>query len=67
MTLWYRAPEIIKGKTDYGFEVDIWSLGIILIEKYLGYLPFKGQSQIEHFNLLLSNFAEPNKTKPKWT
>ena len=47
MTLWYRAPEIIKGKTDYGFEVDIWSLGIILIEIFLGYLPIKGQSQIE--------------------
>lgn len=35
-TLWYRAPEILLGSTRYGPEIDIWSLGLILIEMLLG-------------------------------
>ena len=27
-TLWYRAPELLLGKTAYSFEIDIWSAGI---------------------------------------
>jgi serine/threonine protein kinase len=32
VTLWYRAPELLKGATNYGYEIDIWSLGCILYE-----------------------------------
>ncbi len=31
-TRWYRAPEILFGSTNYGKEVDIWSIGCILGE-----------------------------------
>ena len=26
----YIAPEILEGKTGHSFEVDIWSLGVIM-------------------------------------
>ncbi len=59
VTLWYRAPEIlIEGASNYksyGFEVDVWSLGIILLEMCLGEVPFKGSSEIEQLNLLEKN------------
>lgn len=30
-TLWYMAPEMLLGIQKYGTEVDIWSLGKLLI------------------------------------
>lgn len=32
VTLWYRAPELLIGATDYGGEVDIWAVGCVLYE-----------------------------------
>lgn len=32
VTLWYRAPELLMGCTDYKYEIDIWSLGCIIYE-----------------------------------
>ncbi|RVD91115.1 Cyclin-dependent kinase PHO85 [Tubulinosema ratisbonensis] len=32
VTLWYRSPELLKGKTDYSYYIDIWSLGCIIAE-----------------------------------
>lgn len=41
-TPFYIAPEIIDGK--YGFEVDNWSLGVILYIILCGSPPFPGKS-----------------------
>lgn len=27
VTRWYRAPELLLGKTKYGPEIDMWSTG----------------------------------------
>lgn len=32
VTLWYRPPELLLGATKYGPEVDIWSVGCLVIE-----------------------------------
>jgi len=37
-TPYYMAPEILLG--EYGFEVDIWSIGVLLYILVSGYLPF---------------------------
>ena len=39
-TLLYCSPEMLKGE-DYNYKTDIWSLGILLLECYLGYHPLK--------------------------
>jgi serine/threonine protein kinase len=44
-TFHYMAPEI--GKGDYGKEIDIYSLGIMLYEMLTGKVPFDGQSSQE--------------------
>ncbi len=44
-TFHYMAPEI--GKGEYGKEIDIYSLGIILYEMLTGNVPFDGQSAQE--------------------
>lgn len=44
-TFHYMAPEI--GKGEYGKEIDIYSLGIILYELLTGNVPFDGESSQE--------------------
>ncbi len=35
----YMAPEILQG-TGYGFNIDLWSLGICMFEFMCGFVPF---------------------------
>jgi serine/threonine protein kinase len=36
VTLWYRAPELLLGSTDYGVGIDLWSAGCLLAEMFFG-------------------------------
>jgi serine/threonine protein kinase len=31
VTLWYRAPEILLGATEYSTGIDIWAIGCIFV------------------------------------
>ncbi len=44
-TFHYMAPEIAKG--DYGKQIDVYSLGILLFELLSGKVPFDGQTSQE--------------------
>ncbi len=47
VTVWYRAPEILLGSTEYTTAVDIWSLGCIMAELYTDEPLFPGDSEID--------------------
>lgn len=32
VTLWYRSPELLTGSTCYGSEIDVWSIGCVMVE-----------------------------------
>jgi len=36
VTLWYRAPEVILGCSNYDGSIDVWSMGTILFELLAG-------------------------------
>ena len=45
-TRWYRAPELLLGSKDYSKEVDIWALGCLIGEMFMGKAMFPGTSTI---------------------
>ncbi len=56
VSLWYRAPEIIMGSTNYFLGVDMWSLGCLMAEFFLNRPLFKHDNDyhmIEHIFALL--------------
>lgn len=59
VTLWYRAPELLLGATQYGVAVDLWSTGCILGELYIGKPILPGRTEVFKWllnkNILSSN------------
>lgn len=41
-----KAPEVIRGKS-YGFEADLFSLGVVAFEMLMGRSPFPGETEGE--------------------
>ncbi len=55
-TVYYMAPEVCHGR--YGREVDVYALGIILVEMLTGQVPFDGETTAE---ILMKHMtAEPD-------
>jgi serine/threonine protein kinase len=50
----WTAPEIIKRK-EYGAEVDVWALGITVLEMLHGAPPYAGEEPLRVLFLILVN------------
>jgi cell division cycle 2-like protein len=50
VTLWYRAPELLLGCTQYATAVDMWSVGCIFAEFILREPLFPGQGEIDQLD-----------------
>jgi len=61
---WYRAPELLFGAKQYGYAVDMWSVGCIFAELMLRvpYLP--GETDIEQLDLMFRALGTP--TEEDW-
>ena len=59
----YVAPEIISGDS-YGFEVDIWSCGVILYVLLCGFPPFYADNDPELYKLIQA--GEYSFPSPYW-
>ncbi|OHT14343.1 CMGC family protein kinase [Tritrichomonas foetus] len=59
-TRWYRAPEIILRSPNYNSPVDIWAVGAIMAELYLGHPIFQGLSEQDQMYKIVNVLGTPN-------
>ena len=59
-TLWYRAPELLLGHTEYSPNIDIWSLGCIVVEMIIGRTLWAGSCEINQLDRILQTLGTPN-------
>ncbi|KAK6937991.1 Protein kinase domain [Dillenia turbinata] len=60
VTLWYRAPELLLGCTDYGVAVDMWSAGCILAELFAGKPIMPGRTEVEQMHKIFKLCGSPS-------
>ncbi|KAL0342919.1 UNVERIFIED_CONTAM: putative serine/threonine-protein kinase [Sesamum angustifolium] len=72
VTLWYRAPELLLGSTDYEVGIDLWSAGCLLAEMFVGRPIMPGRNEIEQLHKIFKLCGSPSeeywkKVKPPAT
>ena len=48
VTIWYRAPELLKGNKQYTSKIDVWSVGCVVVELLSGnpLFPYSTENEI---------------------
>ncbi|KAI3464292.1 hypothetical protein Pfo_020955 [Paulownia fortunei] len=64
VTLWYRAPELLLGATEYGAAIDLWSAGCILAELFAGKPIMPGRTEVEQMHKIFKLCGSP--TEEYW-
>nr|GEV00893.1 probable serine/threonine-protein kinase At1g54610 [Tanacetum cinerariifolium] len=59
VTLWYRPPELLLGCTKYGTPVDLWSVGCVFAELFLGRPILKGRTEVEQLHRIFKLCGTP--------
>ena len=60
VTLWYRPLELLMGCDQYGAEVDVWSVGLILVEIGTGVPLLTGDSEFGQITEILKFLGTPD-------
>ncbi|KAG6419729.1 hypothetical protein SASPL_116240 [Salvia splendens] len=59
VTLWYRAPELLLGSTDYGVGIDLWSAGCLMAEMYAGRAIMPARTEVEQLHRIFKLCGSP--------
>ncbi|XP_047342193.1 probable serine/threonine-protein kinase At1g54610 [Impatiens glandulifera] len=60
VTLWYRAPELLLGATDYAVGIDLWSAGCLLAEMFIGKPILPGRTEVEQLHKIFKLCGTPS-------
>ncbi len=56
---YYRAPELILGEECYGHEIDVWSMGCVIAEMFIGEPIFTGKNSKDQFVKIMTVLGTP--------
>jgi len=59
-TRWYRAPEILLGSTSYTKAVDMWAMGCIVAEMFIGKPLIPGTSTMNQLEKIIEVTGKPS-------
>ncbi|KAL4565938.1 hypothetical protein LXL04_030044 [Taraxacum kok-saghyz] len=59
VTLWYRAPELLLGTTNYGPGIDLWSAGCLLAEMFAGRPIMPARTEVEQLHKIFKLCGTP--------
>ena len=59
-TRWYRAPELLLKTSSYGQAIDIFALGCIMAELFLGRPLFPGRTESEQLMTIVTVIGTPS-------
>jgi cell division cycle 2-like len=59
-TLWYRAPEVLLGATEYAISVDLWAVGCIFAELVLREALFTGRGELDQLSAICRVLGPPS-------
>uniref|UniRef100_A0A5B6YN06 Protein kinase domain-containing protein n=1 Tax=Davidia involucrata TaxID=16924 RepID=A0A5B6YN06_DAVIN len=59
VTLWYRPPELLLGSINYGTSVDLWSVGCVFAEMFIGKPILKGRTEVEQLHKIFKLCGSP--------
>eukprot|EP01132_Coremiostelium_polycephalum_P007724 gene7724-9499_t len=59
ISLFYRPPELLMGCKNYGPEVDMWSVGCIIVEMLTGCYMFAGSNEENQLDLIFKTLGTP--------
>ncbi|KIW07142.1 hypothetical protein, variant [Verruconis gallopava] len=45
VTIWYRAPELLYGQTEYGPAIDVWAAACVIVEIFTRHAIFPGNGK----------------------
>ncbi|XP_011098677.1 probable serine/threonine-protein kinase At1g54610 [Sesamum indicum] len=59
VTLWYRPPELLLGSTNYAESVDLWSVGCVFAELFMGRPLLKARTEVEQLHKIFKLCGSP--------
>ncbi len=59
-TRWYRAPEVLLSRKNYGFAVDMFSVGCILAEMFNGHVFLRGMTHLDQLDVIFRMVGSPS-------